>query len=74
MGAKMTHYDRILRHLKIYGNITSWEAITQYGNSRLSGTIYLLRKDGYNIESETMTGKNRFGENTHFTRYVLKGE
>ena len=74
MDKKLTHYDRILRHLKTFGEIDSWTAITEYGNTRLSAYILMLRKDGYNIESETMTGKNRFGENTHFTRYVLKGE
>lgn len=74
METKITHYDRILRHLKEFGEIDSWTAITSYGNTRLSAYILMLRKDGYNIESEIMTGKNRFGENTHFTRYVLKGE
>lgn len=74
METKMTHYDRILRHLKEFGEIDSWTAIMEYGCTRLSAYILLLRKDGYNIESETMTGKNRFGESTRFTRYVLKGE
>lgn len=74
MEAKMTHYDKVLRHLKEYGEIDSWTAITEYGNTRLSAYILLLRKDGYEIESEVICGKNRFGEKTHFTRYKLKGE
>ena len=74
MDKKLTHYDRILRHLKEFGEIDSWTSIIDYGCTRLSHYIYVLRKEGYNIQGETMTGKNRFGESTHFTRYVLKGE
>lgn len=39
--------DRILRHLEKYGSITSWEAIKEYGCTRLSQYIYLLRNEGY---------------------------
>lgn len=68
-----THYDRVLRHLQENGSITSWESIIQYGLTRLGAYIYLLRKDGYNIESKTICTKNRFGESSHFVKYVLKG-
>ena len=39
--------DRILNHLEKYGSITSWEAIKEYGCTRLSQYIYLLRNEGY---------------------------
>lgn len=74
MNKKTTHYEKVLRWLNEYGSITQLQAFEQFACFRLSAVIFLLRKDGYNIESETMTGKNRFGENTHFTRYVFKGE
>ena len=67
-----THYARVLNHLKVYGEIDSLQAIKDYGNTRLSATIHLLRKDGYNIESVETTGKNRYGDTTHFVTYVLK--
>ena len=42
----------ILAHLQEYGSITSMEAIDKYHCTRLSHYIYLLRKDGYTIESD----------------------
>lgn len=37
---KLTHQDRILQYLKEYGSITSWEAIKEFGATRLSAVIY----------------------------------
>ncbi|MBR4857045.1 MAG: hypothetical protein IKU94_10530, partial [Bacteroidaceae bacterium] len=42
----------ILAHLQEYGSITSMEAIDKYHCTKLSHYIYLLRKDGYTIESD----------------------
>lgn len=53
---------------------TSWQAFEWYGITRLSAIIFELRKDGYNIESETLKMKNRYGDPVHFAKYVLKGE
>lgn len=71
---RKTHYDRVLDYLKKYGSITSWEAIQIFGNTRLSATIYLLRKDGYNIVSDNVCTKNRFGDPVHFSKYILVDE
>jgi hypothetical protein len=71
---KETHYDRILRHLKDFGSITSWEAIEEYGCTRLSAIIYMLRQVGYIITSETISRKNRYGKTVHFAKYILVGE
>lgn len=70
----MTHYNNILMHLKKHGSITSWEAIQTYGCTRLSHYIYLLRNDGYKINSITETGINRFGNKTNYNRYFLVEE
>ena len=45
----------ILEHLLEYGNITSLLAIELYHCTRLSHYIYLLRKEGYAIESDCIT-------------------
>ena len=66
-----THYTRLLNYLKEFGNITSLGAIRDLGNTRLSATIYELRKDGYNIISEDLTVKNRWGNNTIIALYKL---
>lgn len=73
-GKRLTQYDRVLRHLKEKGSITSLQAIDLFGATRLSAIIYDLRHDGYDIVTETETGLNRFGEKTHFAKYILKGE
>lgn len=67
-------YERILRHLQEYGSITSYEAIKEYGCTRLSQYIYLLRKNGYIVESVTESSLNHYGEKTHYSRYKLIGE
>lgn len=63
--------DRILNHLEKYGSITSWEAIIEYGCSRLSEYIRQLRADNYLIMNVTEKGTNRYGEPTKWVRYTL---
>ena len=70
----VTQCDRILRHLKDYGSITHMEAMNEYGIMRLAARINDLRAQGIAIESEVKTGKNRYGEDTHFSVYRLKKE
>ena len=69
---KITQCDRILRHMKDYGSITSLEAVNEYGIMRLASRINDLRAQGIAIVSEVKTGKNRYGEDTHFAVYKLK--
>ena len=68
---KITQCDRILRHLKDNGSITSIEAVKEYGIIRLASRINDLKAQGIAIVSEVGTGKNRYGETTHFSVYRL---
>ena len=68
---KMTQCDRILRHLRDHGSITSLEAIGEYSILRLAARIKDLKRRGYKITSETVHGKNRYGEPTHYSVYRL---
>lgn len=63
--------ERILRHLRDFGSITAQEAMQEYGVARLAARISDLRADGVAIISETATGKNRYGEPTHYAVYKL---
>jgi hypothetical protein len=63
--------DRILYHLQNYGSITSWEAIKEYGVTRISAIIYNLREEGYSIETCYETAKNRYGDKIHYAKYVF---
>ena len=69
-----TQKKRILRHLQDFGSITSLEAMQEYGIARLASRISELKKQGVAITSETVNGKNRYGENTHYSVYKLKEE
>ena len=70
---KNTQYELVLNHLKNHKNgITSMDAFQKYGITRLSGTIYNLKKDGYKISSTTETKKNRYGNSCSFARYKLE--
>ena len=71
---KVTQCERILRHLKDYGTISSLEAINEYGILRLASRINDLRRQGYPIISETKTAKNRYDETTHYSVYSLVKE
>lgn len=69
--ARLSQKDRIMIHLHDYGEITSWEAIKEYGITRLSDLIYKLRNQGWNIENEWEHTKNRYGDKVKFVRYKL---
>ena len=67
----MTQKEMILRHLQERDSITPAEAINRYGIYRLASRIWDLRNDGYNIRSEKVTTKNRFGKRVSFDKYSL---
>jgi hypothetical protein len=71
---KLTQNQMILMHLQDYGSITSIQAMQEYGFMRLASRINDLKREGYNIISETMKSKNRFGETIHHSVYRLKEE
>jgi hypothetical protein len=67
----MTKTDKILCHLELEGSITSWEAIQEYGVTRLSAIIFNLRKKGYNIVSVPYEFTDRYGDKSTYVRYKL---
>ena len=70
--SKMTQYDYVLNHLKVYGEITPLDAYMDYAIMRLGAIIYEMRKDGYNLETNYTTLKNRFGSSVTYATYVYK--
>ena len=72
-GKKMMLIQAVLRHLKEYKNIISFEAFTEYGATRLSAIIFNLRKK-HEITDEWIERTNRFGENVRFKKYIYKKE
>ena len=67
---KPTHKTRLLEYLQDYGSITSLQAIQDLGNTRLSATIFQLRKEGYEIVSSDVKVPTRWGTQTTVTKYT----
>lgn len=67
----MTQCERIIRHLQDYGSITSLEAMKEYGIMRLASRINDLKNRGIKIISITEKSKNRYGEPTKYSVYML---
>lgn len=63
--------DMILAYLYEYGSITPMEAIEKLGCMRLAARISDLKKRGYNIISQRVTAKNRFGVTVGYKMYML---
>ena len=71
---KLKQTELIIRHMRDCGSISSLTAMQEYGIMRLASRINDLRAQGYDIVSETKTGKNRYGDSTHYAVYRLKEE
>lgn len=69
----MTQVERILRHIAENGSITAAEAMSEYGIYRLAARMADIKRLGYDVGRETVTGKNRFEEPVRFTRYSIRG-
>lgn len=63
--------QRVFDYMVEFGSITSLQAFSDLGNSRLSATIFNLKKKGVIINGEIKTVKNRFGENRYIKKYWI---
>jgi hypothetical protein len=68
----MTQYDIVLRHLQEHDTITTWEAIQEYGCTRLSEYIRQIRLD-FIVDDEWIDFVNRYGMKSKYKKYILKG-
>lgn len=71
---KNNQVQRMLRHMREYGSITSIEAMQEYGIARAASRIHDIKQLSYDIETTTETGRNRYGERVHYARYSLREE
>ena len=69
----VTQNDEILNHLRTNTGITTAEAFSKYGITRLSARIFDLREKGYDISSLDREEINRNGKKSRFTEYRLTG-
>jgi len=70
---KHTQTSDILKYMESHKNgITSMDAFERFGATRLSSIIFGLRKRGYDIDTEMITVKTRYGKHVDVARYTLK--
>lgn len=63
--------ERILNYMKLFGSITTFQAFTDLGCTRLSEYIRQLRLD-YIIQDEWISTTNRYGEKVQYKKYWLE--
>ena len=63
--------ERILNYIKTFGSITTFQAFTDLGCTRLSEYIRQLRVD-YIIRDEWISTTNRYGEKVQYKKYWLE--
>ena len=68
-----TQAYRILQYIREHGDITSMDAFVDLGITQLTSRISEMRAKGFDIKSERLSGKNRFGEAVSYNRYWLEG-
>ena len=64
--------DAVLWHLKTYGTITSYEAIKEYGATRLADIIFKHKKNGYDIDSIPLLRKQDLEETQQLLNTLIQ--
>ena len=71
---KLTQCMKIVKYMTDFGSITPVQAMQDLGVMRLSARINDLENDGWEIQHDRETGRNRYGEKTNYSRYSLKAK
>lgn len=68
---KPTQCERIVKYIRDFGSITTWQAMMDLGVARLASRVYDLKQQGYVFAKTRIHTKNRYGEKTHYDEYRL---
>lgn len=63
--------QRVFDYMVEFGSITTLQAFNDLGNSRLSATIFTLKKKGVIIGGRKVVVRNRFGESRYIKKYWI---
>lgn len=69
---KQSQCDRIIKYIEDYGSITTLQAFTDLGCTRLASRIHDLKRQGYNFKIEVINSRNRYGEPVRFNKYSIE--
>ncbi len=70
IGLSVTQ-QRVFDYMIDFGSISTLQAITDLGETRLSARIFELQEKGVNISSSWEDVKNRYGEKRRVKRYFI---
>jgi hypothetical protein len=70
MAEKITMVDRVLKYMQDFGSITTFEAFTELGCTRLSEYIRQIRLI-MNVDDEWIQKVNRYGDKVQFKKYWI---
>lgn len=62
--------ELVLKYINDFGSITTFEAFTELGCTRLSEYIRQLRQE-HNITDEWIKTKNRYGKKVEYKKYRM---
>lgn len=63
--------ERIIKYIEEFGSITTFQAFTDLGCTRLSEYIRQIRLERP-VYDETISSKNRYGENTWYKKFYFE--
>ena len=63
--------ERVLKYMCDFGSITTFEAFTELGCTRLSEYIRQIRLD-HIVTDEWVSATNRYGEKVQYKKYKLE--
>lgn len=66
----MTQTEKVLDYIREFGSITALDAMRDLGVMRLAARIAELRAADYNIQTDMVDVKNRWGETVKIARYT----
>ena len=71
---KLTQCKKMVEYMKMFGPITTLQAIVYLRIVRPASRIHDLKKMGYQIDTELVYAENSDGSKTHYAKYTLIGE
>lgn len=72
--SRPTQCDLILKYIRDFGSISTWEAMTDLGVARLASRIFDLKKKGYQFRKQRIYTNNRYDKKIYYDRYFLVEE
>lgn len=73
MSERPTQAQRVVQYIRDFGSITRAEAMSDLGVANLPAVIDDLRhQHGYNIRTNIIKAKNRYGEKITYANYTFE--